>query len=225
MEEQTDLGAGGSCSGLLSGIRTSFEPLPEPGLRPKTMMSGSRQYLHGVLRMIGNTNTQEPRWTWIPSRPSWPCMARTPPGMRTRSPACCTTRWYGRHRRAMQHRSRWDSAGPRTPGRRAGRMTSIAKPSWHSWHTTLPGSSEAPGNEFRTVTAEGNVVVVEHRLSATLPNGRPYVNDYCFVYEVRDGKVRRIREYMDTRGGWAQVFGEDEPAQLIEFAGGPVRTT
>lgn len=75
------------------------------------------------------------------------------------------------------------------------------------------------GNEFRTVVAEGDLVVVEHRLSATLPNGRPYVNDYCFVYEVRDGKVWRIREYMDTRGGWAQVFGEDEPVQLIEFIG------
>lgn len=73
------------------------------------------------------------------------------------------------------------------------------------------------GNEFRTVVAEGDVVVAEHRLSATLPNGRPYVNDYCFVYEVRDGKVWRIREYMDTRGGWAQVFGEGEPVQLIEF--------
>jgi ketosteroid isomerase-like protein len=68
--------------------------------------------------------------------------------------------------------------------------------------------------------AEGDVVVVEHRLSATLPNGRPYVNDYCFVYEVRDGKVLRIREYMDTRGGWAQVFGEGEPVQLIEFTSG-----
>src|SRR5580704_13462172 len=41
-------------------------------------------------------------------------------------------------------------------------------------------------NHFRTVVAEGETVVVEHRLSATLPNGRPYVNDYCFVYEVRD---------------------------------------
>jgi ketosteroid isomerase-like protein len=73
-------------------------------------------------------------------------------------------------------------------------------------------------NNFRTVVAEGEVVVVEHRLSATLPNGRSYVNDYCFVYEARDGKVRRIREYMDTRGGWAQVFGEDEPGALLEFA-------
>jgi uncharacterized protein len=72
-------------------------------------------------------------------------------------------------------------------------------------------------NKFRTVVAEGEVVVVEHRLSATLPNGRSYVNDYCFVHEVRNGKVWRIREYMDTRGGWAQVFGEGEPVQLVEF--------
>jgi ketosteroid isomerase-like protein len=72
-------------------------------------------------------------------------------------------------------------------------------------------------NNFRTFVAEGEVVLVEHRLSATLPNGRSYVNDYCFVYEVRDEKVWRIREYMDTRGGWAQVFGQGEPVQLVEF--------
>jgi uncharacterized protein len=75
-------------------------------------------------------------------------------------------------------------------------------------------------NTFRTVVAEGQVVLVEHRLSATLPNGRSYLNDYCFVYEVRNGKVWRIREYMDTWGGWAQVFGEDEPIQLVEFVAG-----
>jgi hypothetical protein len=75
-------------------------------------------------------------------------------------------------------------------------------------------------NNFRTVVAEGESVVVEHRLSATLPNGRSYVNDYCFVYEVRWGKVWRIREYMDTRGGWVQVFGESEPGQLLEFVVG-----
>ena len=75
------------------------------------------------------------------------------------------------------------------------------------------------GDGFRTVVADGDVVVVEHRPSAALPDSRPYVNDYCFVYEVRDGRVWRIREYMDTRGGWAQVFGEGEPGQLIEFIG------
>jgi uncharacterized protein len=75
-------------------------------------------------------------------------------------------------------------------------------------------------NEFRTVVVDGDVVVVEHRLSADLPNGRSYVNDYCFVFQTRDDKVWRIREYMDTRGGWVQVFGEAEPRQLIELVGG-----
>jgi hypothetical protein len=73
---------------------------------------------------------------------------------------------------------------------------------------------------FRTVVAEDELVVVEHRLSATLPSGRSYVNDSCFVYEVRDGLVWRIREYTDTRGGWAQVFGEGEPVQLVGFVAG-----
>jgi uncharacterized protein len=62
-------------------------------------------------------------------------------------------------------------------------------------------------NDFRTVVAEGEAVVVEHlRL--------------FFVFRVRDGKIWQIREYMDTRGGWAQVFGDGEPGQLIEFVAG-----
>ena len=68
--------------------------------------------------------------------------------------------------------------------------------------------------EFLSMTAEHEVVVAEFRLSATLPNGRPYVNEYCFVHEVVDGQVMRIREYMDTRGGWVQVFGDAEPGPL-----------
>jgi len=72
-------------------------------------------------------------------------------------------------------------------------------------------------NEFRTLICEGNTVVAEHRISAILPNGRSYVNDYCFAYEVRDGRVLHIREYMDTRGGWAQVFAQEEPSVLLDF--------
>jgi ketosteroid isomerase-like protein len=74
-----------------------------------------------------------------------------------------------------------------------------------------------PRNEFRSMVAEGATVFAEHRLSATLPNGRSYVNDYCFAYEVVDGKIRHVREYMDTRGGWAQVFGQEEPGTLLAF--------
>ena len=70
--------------------------------------------------------------------------------------------------------------------------------------------------EPRSMVGEGGAVLAEHRMSATLPNGRPYINDYCFAYEVADGRVTAIREYMDTRGGWLQVFGGDPPEVLQE---------
>jgi ketosteroid isomerase-like protein len=70
--------------------------------------------------------------------------------------------------------------------------------------------------ELRSIVGEGDLVLTEHRMSATLPNGRPYVNDYCFAYEVADGRVTAIREYMDTRGGWMQVFGGDASEVLLE---------
>jgi ketosteroid isomerase-like protein len=71
--------------------------------------------------------------------------------------------------------------------------------------------------QWHTLISEGNQVVAEHRLSATLPNGRSYLNDYCFVFEIRDGAIWRIREYMDTRGGWRQVFADDQPAPLMDY--------
>jgi ketosteroid isomerase-like protein len=71
--------------------------------------------------------------------------------------------------------------------------------------------------QWHTLISEGNRVVAEHRLSATLPNGRSYLNDYCFVFEIRDGAIWRIREYMDTRGGWRQVFADDPPAPLMDY--------
>jgi hypothetical protein len=69
--------------------------------------------------------------------------------------------------------------------------------------------------ELRSLVAEGSMAFVEHRMSATLPNGRHYVNDYCFAYEVDDDLVTAIREYMDTRGGWLQVFGDGQPGVLL----------
>jgi ketosteroid isomerase-like protein len=30
-------------------------------------------------------------------------------------------------------------------------------------------------------------------------NGKQYENEYCFVFELENGKVRRIREYVDTQ--------------------------
>lgn len=61
---------------------------------------------------------------------------------------------------------------------------------------------------FRGIYAEGDRVIVEETMSATLSNGNPYVNDYCFVFELQDGLIRRVREYMDTARGHRMVFTE-----------------
>ena len=61
---------------------------------------------------------------------------------------------------------------------------------------------------FRAVHADGDNVIVEERMRATLPGGRPYENDYCFVFVVADGRIKQVREYMDTRKGWQMVFAE-----------------
>lgn len=62
---------------------------------------------------------------------------------------------------------------------------------------------------FRGVYADGDAVIVEERMRATLPSGKPYENDYCFVFTVAGDKIREVREYMDTRKGWLMVFGEE----------------
>ncbi|MGW4063669.1 nuclear transport factor 2 family protein [Amycolatopsis sp. NPDC004747] len=61
---------------------------------------------------------------------------------------------------------------------------------------------------FTGFHADGDRVVVEETMTATLANGNHYANDYCFVFELRDGLVHRVREYMDTARGHRMVFGE-----------------
>ena len=55
--------------------------------------------------------------------------------------------------------------------------------------------------DFRGVYADGDTVIVEERTRATLAHGGHYDNDYCFVIELEDGRIRRVREYMDTQRG------------------------
>lgn len=62
---------------------------------------------------------------------------------------------------------------------------------------------------FRGVYADGDTVIVEERMRATLAGGKPYENDYCFVFTVAGDRIREVREYMDTRKGWRMVFGEE----------------
>jgi len=61
---------------------------------------------------------------------------------------------------------------------------------------------------FHGFYADGERVVVEETMTATLANGSHYVNDYCFVFELRDGLIHRVREYMDTARGHRTIFGE-----------------
>jgi uncharacterized protein len=65
--------------------------------------------------------------------------------------------------------------------------------------------------DLRGFYADGPVVVVEAHLSAKLPNGGGYANDYCFVFECRDGCIARVREYMDTLSGQRQLFANGHP--------------
>lgn len=62
---------------------------------------------------------------------------------------------------------------------------------------------------FRGVYADGDTVIVEERMRATLAGGKAYENDYCFVFTVAGDRIREVREYMDTRKGWRMVFGEE----------------
>jgi ketosteroid isomerase-like protein len=60
---------------------------------------------------------------------------------------------------------------------------------------------------FTGLFSDGPVVILEQRLQATLPSGRAYDNDYCFIIELQNGCIHRVREYMDTQRGFRCIFG------------------
>lgn len=63
---------------------------------------------------------------------------------------------------------------------------------------------------FHAFHADGERVIVEETMTATLANGNRYTNDYCLVFELRDGLIHRVREYMDTARGHRMIFGGEE---------------
>ena len=65
--------------------------------------------------------------------------------------------------------------------------------------------------EFRGVFADGDTVIVEETMHATLPNGARYDNEYCFVFELEAGRIKRVREYMDTQRGRIAILGAGGP--------------
>jgi ketosteroid isomerase-like protein len=48
------------------------------------------------------------------------------------------------------------------------------------------------------IIAEDNVVVAEARGQVNTKSGKPYNQTYCYVFQLRDGKVSELTEYLDT---------------------------
>jgi uncharacterized protein len=54
-------------------------------------------------------------------------------------------------------------------------------------------------SEIRRVYGDADTVVIEMTNRGKLFNGKDYENEYCFVFEIEAGKIRRVREYVDTQ--------------------------
>ena len=47
--------------------------------------------------------------------------------------------------------------------------------------------------------ADGDTVILEVTNKAKTKSGKTYENEYAFVFEIENGKIRRVREYTDTQ--------------------------
>ncbi len=48
------------------------------------------------------------------------------------------------------------------------------------------------------IVAEGDTVVVRQRMSCTAANGRPYQNEYVWLFTCKDGRITRMEEHTDS---------------------------
>lgn len=63
-----------------------------------------------------------------------------------------------------------------------------------------------PKVHVQTMFSAGPYVCVESNSTGTTLDGKGYDNDYCWVFEVADGKIDSMREYMDSHYT-AKLFG------------------
>ncbi len=64
----------------------------------------------------------------------------------------------------------------------------------------------SPRNRLLSIASNESLVLAETHGSGQLKDGRPYDNRYAWAFEVRDGKVAEIREYLDSHY-IARLFG------------------
>jgi len=60
---------------------------------------------------------------------------------------------------------------------------------------------------FGDITAEDDRVALECSIRGELPDGRVYTNVYHYLFKFRDGKVIRVKEYLDTQSA-AEFFAK-----------------
>jgi uncharacterized protein len=53
--------------------------------------------------------------------------------------------------------------------------------------------------QISRIYGDADTVILELTNRGKLANGRDYENEYCFVFEVEQGRIRRVREYVDTQ--------------------------
>lgn len=58
---------------------------------------------------------------------------------------------------------------------------------------------------FGAVTAEDDRVAIEAEMRGVTPDGRTYTNVYHYLFTFRDGKILRVKEYLDTQAA-AEFF-------------------
>jgi len=64
-----------------------------------------------------------------------------------------------------------------------------------------------PKVEVLSIVADERLVMMEGRGRGTFLDGTPYENRYAFAFDIEDGRIRAIREYMDT-GYAARIVAE-----------------
>jgi uncharacterized protein len=82
----------------------------------------------------------------------------------------------------------------------------------------LPGmlslfAAGSPRMNIMRTFRDGDWVVMEGVGEGEFANGAPYDNRYVIIFEVIDGRVRTVREYMDTQHA-ARMFAAAAAAQL-----------
>jgi len=60
--------------------------------------------------------------------------------------------------------------------------------------------------------AEGDVVCAEAEIATKNREGKPYLNQYTFWMQIREGKICAVREYLDTLYAQQVLF---EPAGIL----------